>query len=35
LVPAGGFIGQIAAGVDPHAREINSVVDAVQARIPI
>ena len=35
LVPAGGFLGQIAAGIDPHAREINSVVDAVQARIPI
>jgi hypothetical protein len=35
LVPAGGLLGQIAAGMDPHAREINSMLEAMQARIPI
>jgi len=33
LVP--GLIGQTAAAMDPHSREINSIADAVQARIPI
>jgi hypothetical protein len=33
LVP--GLIGQTAAEMDPHAREINSIVDAIQARIPV
>lgn len=29
------FIGQTAAAMDPQSREINSIFDAVQARIPI
>ena len=33
LVPS--LIGQTAATIDPHQREINSITDAVQARIPV
>lgn len=33
LVP--GALGQTAAAIDPHAREVNSILDAMQARIPI
>lgn len=33
LVP--GLLGQTAAAIDPQAREVNSMMDAMQARIPI
>lgn len=33
LVPS--LFGQVAAAMDPHAREINSTFDAIKARIPV
>lgn len=33
LVP--GLLGQTAAAIDPQAREVNSMMDAMQARIPL
>jgi hypothetical protein len=33
LIP--GVVGQTAAALDPQAREVNSVLDAIQARVPV
>jgi hypothetical protein len=34
LVPMSGLVGQTAAVLDPYVREVNSILDAVQNRIP-
>lgn len=33
-LPAAGLMGNIAQGLDPYQREVNSLLDAVKARIP-
>lgn len=33
-LPAAGLMGNVAQGIDPYQREVNSMLDAVKARIP-